>query len=137
MEIVFIVLAGSFMLHMIGGIFVLAPLLMFMSEEKFNNLPIVRTLEDPKFDEWRQVIYYPILAVLGALLFAVMFLIAYIGDVTSPYVSYAIVFMIFAGLTWGFINFVRRPWILSSNQRSLRPLLYVRVFFIVFFLKSK
>lgn len=109
MEIVFIVLAGSFMLHIIGGIFVLAPLLMFMGEEKFNNLPIVRTLEDPKFDEWRQVIYYPILAVLGALLFAVMILITYIGDITSPYVSYAIVFMIFAGFTWGFINFVRRP----------------------------
>ena len=51
MEIVFIVIAGSFMLHMIGGIFVLAPLMMFMSEEKFDSLPIVRTLEDPKFDQ--------------------------------------------------------------------------------------
>ena len=109
MEIVFIVIAGSFMLHIIGGIFVLAPLLMFMSEEKFNNLPIVRTLEDPKFNEWREIIYYPILAILGALFFAVAFLIAYIGDITSPYVSISIVFMIFAGFTWGFINFVRRP----------------------------
>jgi len=109
MEIVFVVLAGSFMLHMVGGIFVLAPLYMFIGEEKLDKLPIIRTLEDPKFDEWRQVIYYLILAVLGALLFAVMILIAYIGDITSPYVSYAIMFMIFAGLTWGFINFVRRP----------------------------
>jgi hypothetical protein len=109
MEIVFIVIAGSFMLHMVGGIFVLAPLYMFIGEEKLDKLPIIRTLEDPKFDEWRQVIYYPILAVLGALFFGVMILIVYIGDITSPYVSYAIVFMILAGFTWGFIDFVRRP----------------------------
>ena len=104
MEIVFIVIAGSFMLHMIGGLFVLAPLFLLMDdEEKMNKLPIIRTFEDPKFDEWRGIIFYPILVVLGAMFFGVVLLIAYIGQITSPYVSYFIVFMIFSGLTWRFI----------------------------------
>jgi len=108
MEIVFIVIAGSFMLHMIGGLFVMAPLFLLMDdEEKINKLPIIRTFEDPKFDEWREIIFYPILAVLGAMFFGVAFLIMYIGQITSPYVSYFIVFMIFSGLTWRFITMMK------------------------------
>lgn len=107
MDIVFIVIAGSFVLHLIGGLFVLTPMVLLMDEEKFDKLPIVRTLEQPKFEKYQQLIYYPILSILGGLFIAVTFLIGYIGRVTSAYVSYFIVFIIFAGLVWRFVKMIK------------------------------
>jgi len=74
-DIVAIVLMASFLLHFVG----LIPLITLMAifgYDKIDNFYIVKKVDKIKSDDLRQLVYFPLLSILGALFMGLLVLYA-------------------------------------------------------------
>lgn len=74
-EIVAIVLMASFLLHFVGLI-PLITLLAIFGYNKIDNFYIVKKVDKIKSEDLRQLVYFPLLSILGALFMGLLILYA-------------------------------------------------------------
>jgi hypothetical protein len=74
-DIVAIVLMASFLLHFVGLI-PLITLLAIFGYDKIDNFYIVKKVDKIKSDDLRQLVYFPLLSILGALFMGLLILYA-------------------------------------------------------------
>lgn len=74
-DIVAIVLMATFLLHFIGLI-PLITLLAIFGYDKIDNFYIVKKVDSLKSEDLRQLIYFPLLSILGALFMGLLILYA-------------------------------------------------------------
>ena len=72
-EIVAIVLMASFLLHFVGLI-PLITLLAIFGYDKIDNFYIVKKVDKIKSEDLRQLVYFPLLSILGALFMGLLIL---------------------------------------------------------------
>jgi hypothetical protein len=56
--------------------------MLIMNDEKFDNLPIIRSFLDKKYDGYREIIFYPIISFIGLLTVVLVTLIYQLGRIS-------------------------------------------------------
>ena len=81
MDMVYTVILGSFLCY-IFGCWPFFGAMLIMNDEKFDNLPIIRSFLDKKYDGYREIIFYPIISFIGLLTVVLVALIVHLGKIS-------------------------------------------------------
>ena len=81
MNMVYSVILGSFFCY-IFGCWPFFGAMLIMNDEKFDNLPIIRSFLDKKYDGYREIIFYPIISFIGLLTVVLVTLIYQLGRIS-------------------------------------------------------